>query len=451
MPYSNTFTDRLKFVEFDNNSEEALRDFFDDLKLFLPGILERFYQHVSISPNLASMFKDQSRMNYAKSAQEQHWLKLFSAKFDEEYAQSVRRIGLVHSRIGLEPIWYIGAYAFILNHLYSKAAHQYKSRLSPEAAQDKTSVLLRALNQCAMIDMDMAISVYLEENKRKYDMQLDGLASKFQDSIGTIVQGVSSATTELEASASSLAQMADKTAANANNVAAASEKASENISAISSATEEISASISEVSAMATKSSAASQVAAEEADRSVRTMGELKQSIDKVNLITDLITRIAEQTNLLALNATIEAARAGEAGKGFSVVANEVKALATQTAKATEEIRNQIVDMLAKGEEVSESIATLKNIIGEVRNVVGSSADSVEQQKQAMAEIAQNIGHTSQGTHEISLSIVSISQAAKETGHSAEQVLRTVTDLASQSNNLKNAVSQFLQDIRSNEA
>ena len=439
--------DRISFVGIDADTVESLREYRDELRKALPGILELFYTHVKKWPNLASMFKDQSRMDHARQAQQDHWFRLFTAEFDDEYAQSVRRIGLIHSRIGLEPTWYIGAYAFTLNHLYTHAAQQYKSRFSPELAQEKTAKLLRALNQCVMIDMDMAISIYLEENKRSYDLKLNELAESFESTVGVIVEGVSAASTELEASAESLSAMATQTAQGADSVSAASDEASNNVTTVSSSTEEMSASIAHVADMASRSSEASQRAVKEADQSVRMMMELKDAIDKVNAVTDLITGIAGQTNLLALNATIEAARAGEAGKGFAVVASEVKALASETGRATEDIRLQVSEILSRSDAAVKSIEAMKDIISEVREVSGNTADAAGQQKQAILEIARNVEKASMGTHQISERISTISQAAQETGNSAEQVLGVVTELAKQGSNLRDAAAEFISDIK----
>lgn len=134
---------RLSFLEIDDRSRAALSEYYDDIAQILPDILQKFYRHVGTWPNLKSMFKDQSRMDYARNAQQQHWLKLFSARFDSDYAESVKKIGLIHSRIGLDPTWYIGAYGFTLNHLYFHACQKYRNRFKPHLAQEKTAELLR--------------------------------------------------------------------------------------------------------------------------------------------------------------------------------------------------------------------------------------------------------------------------------------------------------------------
>lgn len=447
MSVAEALRNRVKFVEIDESTLQSLQEFRGVIEEVLPVVLEKFYAYISEWPNLAGMFKDQSRVDYARSAQTTHWLKLFSGLFDQDYTDSVRKIGLVHSRIGLEPTWYVGAYAYTLSRLYPAVVTHYAKERNREKAGQKIAAVLRALNQCVMIDMDMAITVYLEENKKSYDQRLENLAADFESNIGGIVGAVSSASTELEASAKSLNAMATQTSQNATSVASAAEEASANATAVSSATEEMSVSIVQVADMANKSSTASQSAADQADHSSREMEELKNTIDKVSDVANFISDIAQQTNLLALNATIEAARAGDAGKGFAVVASEVKALANETGKATEDIRNQVAEILAKSEMAVKSIASVKGVIDQVREASISTAESVEQQKLAMSEIAKNVEQTSGGTRQISTNIVHISKTARETGNAAEQVLEAVSSLAQQGEMLRKGVNDFISNIK----
>lgn len=441
---------RMEFVEVDTQTRQSLEEYLPHLEAALPDILEEFYAHIKKWPEQAAMFQDETRMDYAKKAQIQHWLRLFQARFDQEYADSVQKIGLIHSKIGLEPTWYIGAYAFTLNRVYAHAAHFFKTQLGGKN-QDKTARLMRAINQCVMIDMDMAISVYLDENKRSYDYKLNELARSFEQKIGGIVDGVSSAATELEASAENLSTMAKETSDGVQNVSAASQEASTNVSAVSSAGEEISASIAHVADIAKKSYSSAEQAVQETDQSVSTMVELKEAIDRVSQVTNLISDIAEQTNLLALNATIEAARAGDAGKGFAVVASEVKTLANETAKATEDIKVQVAEIIAKSDSAASSLENVKKVIDDSKTISHETAQSVEDQKQAISEIARNIEQASAGTNEISQNINNISDGAQGVSGASTGILDAARELSQQGASLRDSVAKFIKDIKDSTA
>lgn len=439
---------RLEFIQIDQKTINVLSEYRADLIEILPGVLEEFYAHIKKWPHLAAMFKDESRMDYAKKAQQSHWVRLFDGKFDENYVQSVKKIGLIHSKIGLEPTWYIGAYSFILNYIYADVSHRFYNRFSPAAAQRKTADLMSAINKCAMIDMDIAISVYLEENKNVYNKKLNMLAQAFESQIGGIIEAVSIDSAELEVSAQSLTRAASFTSLNAADVAVATEEASSNMTSVSSATEQLSASIANIEGLANDSFKASSDAVSETKLSMESMLNLNAAIHRINDITALITTIAGQTNLLALNATIEAARAGEAGKGFSVVATEVKSLATETTKATEDIRAQVTEILGKSDVTVQSIEKVRSVIENVNSVSKDTADAVSQQKLAVDEIACNVDQVASGTSEVSQKISSISDAALQTGKSAEEVLEAATRLSVQNRNLKESVQGFISGIKS---
>src|SRR3954470_1646590 len=159
---------RLKFLMIDDDMRQSLAEFAPALKELLPPILDAFYSHLKNHPKMMKFFLSESRVNQAKTAQFDHWIKLFSGSFDSDYFASVKKIGLTHSRIGLEPQWYIGGFSFILSMLLEAVTQLHRSRLRPEAARIKLASLLRAINQAVMLDMDLAISVYLEENKVTY-------------------------------------------------------------------------------------------------------------------------------------------------------------------------------------------------------------------------------------------------------------------------------------------
>lgn len=273
------------------------------------------------------------------------------------------------------------------------------------------------------------------------------LADAFQAAVGGIVTTVSSAAHQLEGAAGTLSGTANQTQVLSSMVAAASEEASTNVGAVASATEEMSASVTEISRQVHDSSRIANEAVKQAERTDARINELQAAAGRIGDVVKLITAIAEQTNLLALNATIEAARAGESGRGFAVVASEVKALAAQTAKATEDIGTQIAGMQAA---TQESVAAIKEIgatITQISDIAATIAATVEQQGAATREIARNVGEAAKGTAEVAERITEVNRGASATGNASGQVLDSARSLTSQSSNLKTEVERFLETVR----
>jgi methyl-accepting chemotaxis protein len=281
--------------------------------------------------------------------------------------------------------------------------------------------------------------------QRKADMHK--LADAFEGAVGEIVDIVSSASTELEASASSLTATADRAREMATAVAAASEEASTNVQAVASASEEMSSSVNEISRQVQSSSRVAGEAVEQARHTNDRVGQLSVAATRIGAVVELINTIAGQTNLLALNATIEAARAGEAGRGFAVVAQEVKALAEQTAKATGEIGLQIASIQSATGESVTAIREIGATIGQMSEISATIASAVEEQDAATQEISRNIHQAAQGTQQVSSNIANVQRGAAETGSASTQVLSAAQSLANESNRLKLEVGKFLQSVR----
>jgi methyl-accepting chemotaxis protein len=273
------------------------------------------------------------------------------------------------------------------------------------------------------------------------------LADDFQATAGAIIEIVSSTSTQLEAAANRLTKTAETTQALSGTVASASEQASANVQSVASATEEMTSSVNEIARQVQESSKIAAQAVQQAEKTDARIGELSQAAGRIGDVVKLITAIAEQTNLLALNATIEAARAGEAGRGFAVVASEVKQLASQTAKATEEIGTQIAGMQNATQDSVAAIKEIGGTIGRIAEIASMISATVEEQGAATQEIARNVGEAAKGTALVASNISDVNRGASETGSASAQVLSSAQSMSSESTRLKVEVEKFLSTVR----
>jgi methyl-accepting chemotaxis protein len=273
------------------------------------------------------------------------------------------------------------------------------------------------------------------------------IADGFDRAIGKIVHAVSTASSEMEAAASQLTNTAEVTKKLTTNVAAASEQSSASAQSAAAASEQMASSVSEIARQVQDSHRISRAAVEQAEQTNARISELSQSASRIGDVVKLINAVAEQTNLLALNATIEAARAGEAGRGFAVVAAEVKALASQTAKATEEITGHVSQMQAATELSVTSIRVIGGTIGQISEISQAIAASVEEQGTATREIARSVQHAAEGAADVSSSVAQVSRGAAETGTASGHVLDLARSLLDESNHLKDEVGRFLDSVR----
>ena len=334
-----------------------------------------------------------------------------------------------------------------------------------EIADGNTSVAVPCVSRRdEMGAMARALLIFKENAQRVVSMQaergaleratraektaaMNRLADDFEAKIGEIVETVSSASTELEASARTLTATTDRSQRLTATVVAASGQASANVQSVASATEELTSSVTEISRQVQESARMAGAAVDQAHITNDRVGELSKAAGRIGDVVELINTIAGQTNLLALNATIEAARAGEAGRGFAVVASEVKALAEQTAKATGEISQQISGIQSATQESVNAIREISSTIEKLSEVSSTIAAAVEQQGAATHEISRNVQQASQGTHQVSCNITDVQRGAGETGSASSQVLSAAQMLSSDSNRLKLEVSRFLDSVR----
>lgn len=276
---------------------------------------------------------------------------------------------------------------------------------------------------------------------------MENIASDFERSVTGIVRSVSTAAAGMQTTAQSMTATASDASARAATVGAASESSSNNVGTVAAAAEELSSSVTEISRQVARSSEVASKAVADAERTNATVQALSTGAEKIGEVVKLIHSIAAQTNLLALNATIEAARAGESGRGFAVVASEVKALANQTAKATEEISAQVAAMQASTSEAVTSIGGITATIAQMSEITSSISTAMDQQGDATREIARNIQSVAAGSSEISAHIGGVTTAAAATGMAASDVLSNARELDNQSGMLRNAVDEFLSKVR----
>jgi len=310
---------------------------------------------------------------------------------------------------------------------------------------DAVQVFKEGLIRMKALEADTAQARLAAEEQRKAGMRQ--MADGFEAAVGGIIGMVSSSATELQATAQTMTVTASETASQSTTVAAAAEEAASNVNTVAAAAEELGSSVQEIGRQVAGSAELAQRAVHEADQTGTLVQELSAAVSRIGDVVGLISNIAGQTNLLALNATIEAARAGAAGKGFAVVASEVKALAEQTAKATNEISAQIAQIQASTGQAVTSIGGITGRIREISGVATSIAAAVEQQGAATQEIVRNVAQAATGTGEVTSNISSVAGAAEDTGAAASQVLGAASELSRQSEHLAAEVGRFLATVR----
>jgi len=440
---------KLAYMKIDTETKTLLTGFLPRLRKILPSVLEEFYAHITAQSHLAAMFSDQRHMEHAKQAQVAHWERMFSGRFDDEYFESVERIGKTHCRLGLEPGWYIGGYALVkqalIHHVLDEACGRLfltRSRKIADAAR-----LLQAIDKAITLDMDLSIFVYLAEKNREFSDQLNRLADEFSEIVATITADLSAESERLQTEVGALETIVDGTNQQVTIASAGAEEASVNLQTVASAAEELSGSIDEISRQVSDGARISTDAVGKTTEMSGSVASLCEATGKIGDIVQLIEDIAGQTNLLALNATIEAARAGEAGRGFAVVAGEVKNLARQTGAATGDVSVRIKEIQEIAETVGENIAVISRSINGVQSMSSAIAGAIEEQTAVTRDISRSVAEAAGGSGSVSEAVQSVSTAANQSQESAGSLAEVAAHVREKASELDRQSRQFIDRIR----
>jgi hypothetical protein len=431
---------KLKVFYIEEEDRDILAEHRDFIQKNLPDLLTKLHTNFTPWPEIRHALMDPKvhalRLN--------HWTRVATGQWGEGFIESARALASAFYEHG------VPAYAVSICHgTVVNGLIQFLDRHLPKRrfGRDRRASIYSAYSKAAWLDLEILLETYSEAEQASKRKTMHGLASSFEAQVRSVVEGVTASAVDIDAAVGQIVQATDRSSTSSAAIAATAEQASVNVQTVAAAAEELAASVGSINDQVLKSAEIANQAVQDAERTDKVVQALASEANQVGEVVELISQIAAQTNLLALNATIEAARAGDAGKGFAVVASEVKNLASQTARATEEISQKIAEIQRSTVGAVEAIRTIGTTIGSISTITGSLTEAFAAQEATTREIARNVSEVAAGNHQVSRSMEEMSLDVAETRAVTGTLTTSAQGLGGQSKALRAAVDSFLASVR----
>ena len=432
---------RLDFYGFDDADRKRLAEISPKIDEILPIVLKEVARIAAKTPEIKRLGRSQEDIIRIRNAQEEHFKRLFSGRFDEEYHRRAIMNVEEHQRIGVELRFYIATRAAVLAKICEHLPKTFKGK------KEELGMVLGSVAKAAAIDMDLAVGIHLEHEKATRLDELGRVANVLESRISHVLESLVGKSAEVGASTGQVASAIGAIDHRFKAVTDAANEAKTGVNATTAASEELSASIGEISKQVQYSQQTTRDAVKRARAAKELIDTLSRAAGQISEIVDLISQIASQTNLLALNATIEAARAGEAGRGFGVVAGEVKSLANQTSRATGDITAKVAEIQSAVRNAVQSIGEIDSVIVTVEQSSSSIAAAIEEQSAAAVEIGRTSNEAAKGAETVTVNISEVAHETRVTNGTCNALEKLAEAMITEAQGLKQEVLSVLSELR----